>query len=205
MRGSISDKIYEVIKGLAPGTVIFPEQFLELGPSTAVNMALSRLTKQGTILRMAKGIYTTPKTDPELGRLRPSLEQIAKAIAERDHITIRHTGAYALNALGLSTQVPMKVVFLTNGQTRKIKVGRGTMTFKGTTEKVMMVKSDLVFLCVQAIQELGKNGITEDVIKKLTSVLQSVGPQQLRTDAKLAPIWIRQILDAIAAKIEQHD
>ncbi len=60
----------------------------------------------------------------------------------------------------------------------------------------MMVKSDIVFLCIQAIQELGKDGVSEDVIKKLTKVLQSVGPAQLRNDAKLAPIWIRQILGA---------
>lgn len=202
MRGSTSDKIYDIIRGLAAGTLVFSDDYLAFGPNSAVNMALSRLAKEGVIHRLARGIYYTPKKDPELGPIRPSLEEVASAIATKDRITIRPTGAYALNSLGLSTQVPTKVVFLTNGQSRKIKVGKGTITFKGTTQKIMAVQSDLVFLCIQALQELGKEGITDDVINKLTNVLQSVGPEQLRNDAKLAPIWIRQILYSIANKLE---
>jgi hypothetical protein len=202
MRGSISDKVYDMIRKLAPGTMVFSEDYFTFGPNSAVNMAFSRLAKEGVIHRLARGIYYTPKKDPELGAIRPSLEDMARAIAAKERITIRPTGAYALNSLGFSTQVPTKVVFLTNGQSRKIKAGKGTITFKGTTQKVMAVQSDLVFLGIQALQELGKEGITDEVINKLTNVLRSVGPEQLRNDAKLAPIWIRQILYSIANKLE---
>lgn len=119
-------------------------------------MALSRLSKEGCIERASKGVYFAPKSDPLLGALHPSLEEIAKAIADKEQIKIRPTGAYALNKLGLSTQVPMKVVYLTNGHPRKFKMGKGSITFRQTTPKVMSVENDLIFLAIQALQELGK-------------------------------------------------
>jgi len=204
MRGSISDKIYESLRELKPGTLVFPTDFLGLGSNTAVNMALSRLAKDGYIQRFAKGVYFTPKTDPLLGPVHPSLDDVAKAIADKEQIKIRPTGAYALNRLGLSTQVPMKIVYLTNGHPRNFKIGKGTITFRQTTPKVMSVENDLVFLAIQALQDLGKDGITEKVIARLTEVLGNVDIQQLRDDAKLAPIWIGQILYSIANKIANN-
>jgi len=204
MRGSISDNIYESLRKLQPGTLVFPTDFLELGSNKAINMALSRLAKEGYIQRFAKGVYFTPKTDPLLGPVHPSLEDVAKAIAHKDQIKIRPTGAYALNKLGLSTQVPMKVVYLTNGQPRNFKIGKGSITFRQTTPKVMAVENDMVFLAIQALQELGKDGVTERVIVRLTEVLKRVDVQQLKDDAKLAPIWIGQILYSIANKIANN-
>lgn len=204
MRGSISDKIYESLKKLQPGTLVFPTDFLELGSNKAINMALSRLSKEGYVQRFAKGVYFTPKIDPLLGPVHPSLEDVAKAIADKEQIKIRPTGAYALNRLGLSTQVPMKIVYLTNGHPRNFKIGKGSITFRQTTPKVMAVENDLVFLAIQAMQELGKDGVTETVIARLTEVLKRVNVQQLRADAKLAPVWIGQILYSIANKIAHN-
>jgi hypothetical protein len=172
-----------------------------MGSNTAVNMALSRLAKEGYINRFAKGVYFKPKSDPLLGSLRPSLEDVAEAIADKEHIRIRPTGAYALNKLGLSTQVPMKVVYLTNGHPRNFKIGKESITFRQTTPKVMTVQNDLVFLVIQAIQDLGKDGVTEKVVTHVTEVLKKVDIRQLREDAKLAPVWIAKILYSIANKI----
>jgi len=202
MRGSISDKIYESVRKLQPGTLVFPTDFLEFGSNKAINMALSRLAKEGHIQRFAKGVYFTPKTDPLFGPVYPSFEDVAKAIADKEQIKIRPTGAYALNKLRLSTQVPMRVVYLTNGHSRNFKIGpKGSIRFKQTTPKVMAVKNDLVFLAIQALQELRKDGVTEEVITRLIEVLKRVDIQQLRDDAKLAPVWIGQILYSIANKI----
>jgi len=205
MRGSITDKIYDSVRGLQPGTLIFPEDYLNLGTSLAVNTAFSRLAKEGYMSRLSRGLYYTPKTDPLLGAVLPSLDQIAGAVAERNRIRIRPTGAYALNKLGLSTQVPTRIVFLTNGQPRLLKIGKATIVFKPTTQKMMMVESDLMFLAIQAMQELGKEGVSDEVIMKLTEVLRQVAPDQFRKDTKLAPVWIKQILYAIAKKMYQHD
>jgi uncharacterized protein DUF6088 len=205
MRGSINDKIYNSIKELKPGALVFPSDFLHLGSNTAVNMALSRLAKEGHINRFSKGVYFKPKSDPLLGFLHPGLEDVAKAIADKEQIRIRPTGAYALNKLGLSTQVPMKVVYLTNGHPRKFKVGKGSITFRQTTPKVMAVQNDLVFLVIQALQELGKNSVTEKVVTRLTEVLKKIDVQQLKEDAKFAPVWIAKILYSIANKIAPND
>jgi hypothetical protein len=205
MRGSISDKIYELIRELKPGTLVFPSEFLHLGSNYAVNMALSRLGKEGYVNRFAKGVYFTPKSDPLLGAIHPSLEDVAKAIADKEKILIRPTGAYALNKLGLSTQVPTKVVYLTNGHPRNFKIGKGTISFRQTTPKVMAVQNDLVFLVIQAMQELGKDGITHKVITRLTEVLKNVPIEQLKEDAKLAPVWVAQNLYSIINKIAYND
>jgi hypothetical protein len=205
MRGSISDEIYASLKELQPGSLIFPSDFLHLGSDTAINMALSRLSKEGYIERASKGVYFTSKSDPLLGALHPSLEEVAKAIADKEQIKIRPTGAYALNKLGLSTQVPMKVVYLTNGHPRKFKMGKGSITFRQTTPKVMAVENDLTFLVIQALQELGKDDVTEKVINRLTNVLKNVEIKQLREDAKLAPVWITKILYSIINKIDHND
>jgi hypothetical protein len=205
MRGSINDRIYEFIRKLEPGTLVFPADFLHLGSNYAVNMALSRLAKEGHIKRFAKGVYFTPKSDPLLGFIHPSLEDVAKAIADKEQIRIRPTGAYALNRLGLSTQVPTKVVYLTNGYRRSFKIGRGTITFRQTTPKVMAVQDDMVFLVIQALQELGKDGVTEKVVKHLINVLKKMDVQQLRDDAKFAPVWIANILYSMSNKIAHYD
>jgi Family of unknown function (DUF6088) len=204
MRGSISDEIYASIKELQPGSLVFPSDFLHLGSDTSINMALSRLSKEGYIERASKGVYFTSKSDPLLGALHPSLEEVAKAIADKEQIKIRPTGAYALNKLGLSTQVPMKVVYLTNGHPRKFKMGKGSITFRQTTPKVMSVENDLIFLVIQALQELGKDGVTEKVVNRLTNVLKNVEIKQIREDAKLAPVWITKILYSIINKIDRN-
>jgi hypothetical protein len=204
MRGSISDEIYTSIKELQPGSLVFPSDFLHLGSDTSINMALSRLSKEGYIERTSKGVYFIPKSDPLLGALHPSLEEVAKAIADKEQIKIRPTGAYALNKLGLSTQVPMKVVYLTNGHPRKFKMGKGSIIFRQTTPKVMSVENDLIFLVIQALQELGKDGVTEKVVTHLTNVLKNVEIQQIRKDAKLAPVWIAKILYSIINKIDRN-
>jgi hypothetical protein len=151
---------------------------------------------------LAKGIYLNPKIDPQLGTLHPSLEDVAHAIALKEKVRIRPTGAYALNRLGLSTQVPMKVVFLTDGSPRKIKIGKGTISFKHTTPKKLAAEDPLTFLVIQALLELGKDGIDDKVFNRLHQVLQDKSTKTIRKDAKLAPIWIAKILYLIAEKID---
>ena len=110
-----------------------PLNFISKGNSEAVRKALQRLVKYGELVRVATGIYVRPEIDPVIGPVTPNIETIAKAIARRDKARIIPTGVYALNRLGLSTQVPMNLVYLTDGAARKIKVGKRTITFKKAT------------------------------------------------------------------------
>jgi len=117
---SIDNKILKKIKKARRGALFFTEDFLSYGSAKAGSKALERLAKEQVIIRVARGIYARLITDPALGQLKPSTEAIAEAIRRRDKARIIPTGTSALNALGLLTQVPMNVVYLTDGSARKI-------------------------------------------------------------------------------------
>lgn len=197
MINSIHDIIEKRIGSLKKGSLLFPGDFKDLGDEAAINMALSRLNKKKAIVRLAHGIYLAPKVDVQLGMLYPSLDQVAEAVARRDHASIRPTGAYALHKLGLSTQVPMNIVYLTNGTRRKIKVGKGSILFKATTPKKLMLKGPISSLVVQAFEELGQDKVTADMIKHVTELLKKENPQFVKYDMNLAPAWIRKIITDI--------
>src|SRR5258706_15884403 len=101
MKKSAHGQIARKIGLLKPGSLIFPSDFKGIGTEKAIKNALSRLAKDEKIERLAHGIYLLPEYDPKFGKLKPSLEKIATAIAKHDHIRIKPTGAYALNKLGL--------------------------------------------------------------------------------------------------------
>ena len=196
---SVADKVKEA----KPGTVFFPADLLEFGAPDAIHQTFSRLAKNKTLLRLAKGIYVKPTMDPELGALRPSLENVAQQIAERDKVVIRPTGAAALNKLGLSTQIPTKVVYLTNGNPKRIQVGRSTIVFKITTHKQLAVQPETVFLAIQALIALRDQAEDLDIIWQLTEVLGVEKPADIRNGARLAPQRIGRILYQIANNIEK--
>lgn len=118
---SIDQQILNAITALGYGSVFVPTDFLSLGSRQTVDIVLHRLVRKGTIRRLARGIYDFPKEHPKLGTLQPSPEKIAEALVGRDCTRIQPTGAYAANILGLSEQVPAKVVFLTDGPSRTVK------------------------------------------------------------------------------------
>jgi len=204
-QNSIKAQITSLLTVDREGELIFAGDFLFLGSPEAVNMTFSRLAKEKKLYRLAKGIYLQPRIHSKLGAIYPSLEEIAKKVAEREKVKIKPTGSYALNKLGLSTQVPTKVVFLTDGSPRKIRVGKGTITFKSTTPKKMAARGELTFLAIQALITLGEKGATPEILEKLYNILKLEGASQVRDGAKSAPVWIARILYSIAEKTEKND
>ena len=200
---TITRSVTEKVKEAKPGTVFFPADLLEFGAPDAIHQTFSRLAKNKTLLRLAKGIYVKPVMDPELGALRPSLEDVAQQISERDKVVIRPTGAAALNKLGLSTQVPTKVVYLTNGNPKRIQMGRSTIVFKKTTHKQLAVQPEMVFLATQALIALKDQADDPGIIRQLTEVLAVEKPADIREGARLAPQRIGSILYQIANSIEK--
>ena len=192
---SIKKYIKEDLKNRG-GDIIFPEDYLHLGSPEAIHKALSRLTKEKELVRLAKGIYLRQVIDEIIGPIVPPIEEIAKAIAEKEHVVIRPTGAYAMNKLGISTQVPMKVVFLTDGQSRSIKIGRGRLTFKRVRPKLLGAKNELVYLAIQALEELGKQDeeTQQQTFEKIRVALANVTREAILADAKYAPQRITKLL-----------
>lgn len=193
-RPVIEAKVASKLEKLPKGSVLFVDDFLDYGSSESIKKALLRLKEKGLLVRLAHGIYLYPKTDKELGILFPSTEEIAKAIARRDKSRIVPTGVQALNKLGLSTQVPMKVVFLTDGAARSIKVGKRTITFKKTSPKNLLPKGEISSLAIQALKTIGQNKLDNDTSKKLQTILEKEMKENILHDAKLAPAWINKII-----------
>jgi hypothetical protein len=194
MVNSTDDHIVKRIRNFRKQRLFFTDDFVDIANYKAVSKALERLTVKGTVIRVAKGIYARHKVDPLLGDILPTTEQIAEAIAKRDHARIVPTGAYALNALGLSTQVPMNVVYLTDGTARKIKFGKQSIQFKKTNPKNLAAKGKISSLVIQALKAIGNNKMKEDDHLKIMKILKEEKAEHLNHDIKLAPEWIRRIM-----------
>jgi hypothetical protein len=163
---------------------------LHIGSRQAVDLALHRLAKKGILRRLARGVYHFPKLHPVLGTLSPSTDDIARALAGRDHIRLQPTGAYAANALGLSEQVPAKIVYLTDGLTRTAKFGATTIQLRRTTPRNMAAAGRLSGLLIQAFRELGEKRLTPAHLEQLKRRLPLKERRALLKDISLAPAWM---------------
>jgi hypothetical protein len=192
---SIEEKILAQIKALPEGELLLPADFSDLGSSEAVRLSLFRLEKAGIIIRVAQGVYVRPKFSKLIGPLTPSAEEVAEAIAKRDRIRTVPTGSYALNALGLSTQIPMNIVLLTDGSPREIKVGKRTIKFKKTTPKNLLAKGKISRLAIQALKEIGNGKVRQEEEQKILDLLKKEDEKDLKHDIALAPVWIQKIMN----------
>lgn len=197
---NVINQIVSRIYGNGRGWVFTPNHFLDLGSRQAVGIVLFRLTKKGTIRRLSRGLYDYPKSHPVLGVLSPNPDTIAKAIAYKYQIRLQPSGAYAVNLLGLSEQVPAKIVFLTDGASRKMKIGKQEIMFKKTTSKNMVTSEKISGLVIQGFRYLGKKYINETIIKKLKLSLSRSEKKQLQSDIKFAPAWIGHYMKQISTE-----
>jgi hypothetical protein len=193
-RPVIENKVALKIRNLQKGSILFVEDFLDYGNTENIKKALLRLKEKGMLVRLAFGIYLYPKTDNELGLLYPSVEEIAGAIARRDKARIIPTGVQALNKLGLSTQIPLKTVYHTDGAARVVKIGNRTITFKKASPKNLLAKGEISSLVIQAFKSIGKDKLEKEMLTKIKSMLKRENKENIMHDAKLAPTWINKIL-----------
>jgi hypothetical protein len=195
---SIEENIKNQILSKEKGQLLFPEDFKDLGSSEAVRLALHRLYKNNFITRIAQGIYVRPKKNDLIGELLPTAEEIAYGIAKRDKIKIVPTGTYALHALGLSQQIPLKLTFLTDGSPREIKIGKQTIKLKRTTPKNLKSKGKISSLVIQALRTIGKDNVTTEEENQILELLNQETKAKLKHDIDLAPVWIRKIMNKAA-------
>ncbi len=191
---SVEYKIIEKIKKSKRGTLFFIEDFIRFGGSKTISKSLERLSKENEIRRLAPGIFYRPEVSELLGELRPEIEEVAKGIARRDKARIVPTGSYALNRLGLSTQVPMNIVYHTSGSARKIRVGNTIITFKKASPKNVAAIGEISTLAIQALKAIGKDLVSPQEIEHIQLLLEKERPHALEHDIRIAPEWIREIL-----------
>jgi hypothetical protein len=178
--------------------VFTPSHFDDLAGRSTIATVLQRAVDTGTIRNLARGLYDYPRVDPQLGCLQPSVDAIAKALAGRDEIRLQPSGAYAANQLGLSTQVPMKVVFLTDGRSRTVQVGNRQIQLRRTTPKNMAVAGRISGTVIQALRHLGRDRVDDAVLATLEQRLDADARRQLMKDIRNAPAWIADIFRRLA-------
>jgi hypothetical protein len=195
---SSDKKVLARIYGHKRGWVFTPEDFKGVGTRYAVASALKRHKQDGLIRQLARGLYDYPRMDAKLGALSASSDEIAKALAGRDALRLQPSGAYAANLLGLSTQVPMKIVYLTDGRSRTVQIGRRQIILKQTSPRNMAAAGKISGLVIQALRYLGQNHVDDEVIAQLDRRLDNAARKQLIKDIRYAPGWIADIFRNMA-------
>jgi len=191
---SIDTQILQRIRAKGPGYVFTASDLLDLGSRDAVDQALSRNRRAGNVRKVARGIYDLPQHDAQIGELAASSDTIAGAIARRDAARLQPTGANAANMLGLCDQVPMRIVYLTDGRSRRAKVGRREIVLKHTTPRNMATAGRISGTVIQALRWLGKNHVDDAIVRSLQRRLPDDAKQQLLDDLRYAPGWIADIM-----------
>lgn len=196
---SAEKAILDRIRGHGRGWVFTPRHFLDLAGRPTITSALRRQTEAGTLRQLGRGLYDYPKQHAVLGTLAPNPEALAKAMAGRDRVRLQPSGAYAANLLGLSDQVPAKVVFLTDGPSRVVHVGPMVLELRRTTPRNMAAAGRSSGLVIQALRYLGEEHVTPERIAQLQRTLSADDRRALLKDLTLAPVWMHQFLKEIAA------
>ena len=200
---SIDNNTLNRIYGHRGGWVFTPAHFIDLGSRDAIATALKRHKRAGIIRQLARGLYDYPIDHPVLGRVAPSADAIARALARRDATRLQPTGAYAANVLGLSEQVPTRIEFLTDGPSRRVKLGRREIVLKHTTPRNMATAGRRSGTVIQALRWLGQQHIDDKVVSILRRQLSPADRTQLLKDVKFAPSWIADLLRRLATETPQ--
>lgn len=195
---SIQNRILYRIRAKGRGWVFSARHFLDFGSREAVDLALFRLDRKDHIRRLGHGIYDYPKISPILGILSPSIDAVAKEVAEKNNSKLKITGAQATNALGLSTQVPAKVVYLTDGPSRQIKIGNQTIHLKHASPKVMSTAEKESGTVIQALRHLGKDAIDQAIVNKIRDAISQTEIKELIRAIESVPEWMKPIIHEIA-------
>jgi hypothetical protein len=195
---SVDSSMLSRIYGDGRGSVFTPSRFLDLGSREAVDKVLSRLVQKGTIRRLARGLYDYPEHHQIMGILAPSPDAIAQALAGKQGIRLQPSGAYAANRLGLSTQVPARIVYLTDGPSRTVRVGNQEIRLQRTTPRIMGPSDRISGLVIQALRHLGQRHVDDAVIQTLQRKLSDQDKKRLIKDIAYAPAWVGKHLREIA-------
>ena len=199
MQQAIEQKMLRRIYGNGRGWAFSPADFADLGARPTIDSALHRREREGVIRRVIRGIYDYPRQSKVLGGpVSPNIDQIADALARKFVWRIQPNGATAQNLLGLSTQVPARLVYLSDGPDRSYTVGKTSLAFEHTALKEAGFKLQESRLVVQALKELGEGRITPKIITQIRKRFDSALRQRILLDTKTATGWVYAAIQEIA-------
>lgn len=195
---TLTEKVHQRLHKGKEGDVFATHDFLDLGTRAAVDQALSRLARQGAIRRIGRGVYDLPRLNTRLGiTLSPATEEVAKAIAASGASRLQVAGAQAANALGLSTQVPARIVYLTDGTPRTIQIGNQSLVFRHASPRNMATAGRISGTVIQALRHIGEKSVDDEVLLRLQKTLSAQDKAILKRDRLYAPGWMQPLFDRI--------
>ena len=197
---SVDTKILKTIEDKGAGFVFTPSYFTDIGSRDAIASALKRHKQAGLIRQVSRGIYEKPRQRPDGRASSPSVDAIIAALRERDAVRLQPAGAYAANLLGLSEQVPTKLVVLTDGPTRRVNIDGQHVIFKHTTPRAMATAGRKSGLVIQALKHMGQHSVTGTLVKHLRRNLSRDEKKQLTADMRYAPAWIANVMRQVAGR-----
>jgi hypothetical protein len=195
---SIDSKVFARILGTGRGCVFTPGDFLHLGSRSAVYTALARGAKAGRIRKLAQGLYDYPRLGADGQPILPTTDAVVRALVGREGTRFQPSGAHAANMLGLTEQVPVRIVFLTDGKSRTVSIGRRTIVLKHATPRQMATADRKSGTVIQALRWLGKRSVDDSVISRVRRQLSPRERRELMKDVSRGPVWMTEILRAIA-------
>ena len=191
MAQTIENKTLSRIYGNGRGWAFSQKDFSQLGSRAAIDLSLHRLLQKGVIRRVIRGIYDYPKFSNLLDQeLSPDIDQVAQALARKFGWRIQPSGPAALNLIGLSTQVPGRFVYLSNGPDRSYQIDNTSLEFEQTALKDAGFKFPESALIVQGLKSLGQNRITHKIITSIRQWLNPALREKVLKDTHTATGWV---------------
>lgn len=198
---TINEQILERIKNMDDEAVFVSSDFTDIADINTVRQILSRQEQAGEIQRVIRGIYYCPQYSDLLGEYEaPSPHHAAMAIARKFGWTIAPSGNTALNQLGLSTQVPAKWSYISDGPYKRFEFGRVELEYRHRSNRDISGLSYKTALVIQAIRALGKENISSTEIEKISACLSEKEKEKLLTEEKQSTAWIYKYMKEICGK-----
>ncbi len=191
-------KIRNRLRRRGLGSVFSPSDFADLGSRAAVDQALSRLVKGGTLRRLDRGIYDSPKTSARVGVRSPDADKVAQAAVRRLGARLQRSGAVAAHALGLSDQVPARPVYYTDAPSRTIQAGNRQVFLRHAGPRSMLKAGTISGDVHHALRFIGRDAIDDRVIDDLRKRLTDRDKQQLLRDLTGFPAWVQDVMRRVA-------
>jgi len=206
-RPSVEKLVLARIEERGRGSVLTPRDFRDVGSRGAVAVALHRLLKKEVLRNIGNGFYHYPIVDPVYGEYTFSTDDVMKAIERRDGVRIRETHAYAANITGISTQVPTRIAYQTDGRSRKIRVqptsprGRAyDIVLRRTSSRYMKARTQVGYLVIQGMRDYGRKHFGKEEYAELLRRLPPTGKEDLKKDLDIAPVWIADVMRRLIAE-----
>jgi len=184
-------QILHRIKAKGAGWAFTPHDFADLGDPRSIGMALTRLMRAGKIRRIGRGLYDVPHSHPILGQVGAATDAVIAAIGRKQNLRMLPSTASAANQLGLSTQVPARLVYHTDGAPTRVRLGNLQIDLRRNTGRMLALAGRPSGLVAQALRDVGKDKVTADHLQRVRDQLPVSARKQLAQDIQLVPAWMR--------------